>query len=171
LRIKLVALVLSLLSAAFADREPSPFEGTYSVTRTNTRTGDSESLELRISWFGGYYLFEIIQGGGGGELVEQEGIDFGDWMAAASGDNGATVGLYRKDGEAITGIELYLPDTTFYVIKSEGASPLEPSAQWPRGSYKHIEYSSDGTSHESGMELLGNSLLWTMTWYPWWADS
>lgn len=171
MRIKAATLFLIMACSVFADREPSAFEGTYTVTRTNMKTGESDSEELRISWFGGCYLFEFIQGGGGGELVEQEGVDFGDWTASSNIDYGATVGLYRKEGDDITGVELYIPDTTFYVIKSGNAESLELAEQWARGSYQHFEYFEDGTSHESSMELLGNSTLWTMKWFPWWADS
>lgn len=166
----LIALLI-VVGFVKADRESSPFEGTHQVTRTNMATGESFSEELRVSWFGGYYLFENIQGGGGGELVEQEGVELGEWVASGSVDYGGTVGLYRMDGQGITGMELYVPDTTFYIIKSEGADPLELKEQWARGRYRHLEFSDDSTSVESSMELTGDSKLWVMTWYPWWADS
>lgn len=167
----IVVSVLAIFGVATADREPSPFEGTYHITRTNLETGDSFSEELRISWFGGYYLFENIQGGNGGDLSEQEGIEYAGWMAAASTEFGGSVGLYRMSNEGITGVELYVPDTTFYVIKSENAESLELAEQWARGRYQHIEFHEDSTELESSMELAGNSKLWVMTWYPFWADS
>lgn len=164
-KIQLLVFTLILTSLAFADREPSPFEGTYQVTRTNMETGKEFTEELRISWFGGYYLLENIQGGPGGELIEQEGIEYSGWMAAGSIEYGGTIGLYRMDGQGITGVELYVPDTTFYVIKSEGARPLELKKQWARGLYQHMTYYGDEESLATKTELIGVDELWEMRDY------
>jgi hypothetical protein len=160
---RIATALLIVVGILRADREPSPFEGTYNVTRTNLATGEKFTEELRISWFGGYYLFEDIQGGGGGELLEQEGIEYAGWMAAASTEYGGSVGLYRMSGDGITGIELYIPDTTFYTITTQNAEPLELKVQWARGLYEHFVFAdADSSTRELVMELSGESKLWVM---------
>lgn len=156
----IVISVLVVLNTATADREPSPFEGTYQVTRTDIETREQTTEELRITWFGDCYLFEFEYNT---YLREQEGIEFSDWMAAADTAYGGSVGLYRMSGDGITGIELYIPDTTFYTITTQNAEPLDLKVQWARGLYALFGFNdADSSTRELVMELSGESKLWVM---------
>jgi hypothetical protein len=161
--IKTAILTVVLSGLGFADRIPSQFEGTYQVTRINVETGDKCSEELRISWFGGYFLLEDIQASQGEEPVEQEGIEYGGWLAALSADHGGVVGLYKKDGDGITGVEADIGNRVLATLTSEGAEPLDFRPQWVRGLYDVTGINDcDSVCYHKVMELTGTDKLWAM---------
>lgn len=154
-------ILLIVVGAVTADTEPSEFAGTYQLTRTDMETGEEFTEELRIYDYDDHLMLEQIQGGGGGELIEQWGVEYQGWMAACDTFDQGVIGLYRLDGEGITGVEFFISDTTFYTIKSDDAQALVLKPQWARGYYSSsgMRY-SDSYTYEGVMILTGTDSMW-----------
>jgi len=138
------------------------FEGAWEVEGEG---GEDYTATLTVSkQAGDCYL---LRWDSDGESREGDGYKFGEYLCVECPSGEGTFGLYKKDGDKITGIFTTLENPRILTERSKGASRLAPSRRDLSGSWS-VRNTSDGDRYTwtDTLNVVRRGQTYIATWGP-----